>query len=84
MVEVVVRAQFSYELGDSGERWPVAKGDTGVLRWKSHARHSRYLEPLVVWDNDPFRRERRAILSSLTTVGLQASGLRVMVTFPTV
>jgi hypothetical protein len=81
MVEVVVKARFSYELMDAGERWSVATGDVGALRWKPHKRHPRFLEPLVVWDNDPSLRARKTILSSLTVVGLQTEKTRALVSF---
>jgi hypothetical protein len=81
MIEVVVEAQFGYELVDAGGRWSVAKGDVGVLRWKPHQRHPRFLEPLVIWDNDPSRRERKSILSALAVVGLQSKKTRALVSF---
>ena len=81
MVEVVVKPRFDYELVDAGKRWSVAKGDIGVLYWKPHQRHPRYLEPLVVWDKDPSGQARKSILSSLAVVGLQTKNARVLVSF---
>lgn len=81
MVALVVKARFGYEFIEAGERWSVAKGDTGVLCWKSHQRHPRYLEPLVVWDNDPSHKARKSILSSLAVIGLQSENTRVLVIF---
>jgi hypothetical protein len=80
MVDVVVKALFDYEFADVGDRWPVAKGDIGILRWRPHQRHPRFLEPLVVWDTDPKRRARKSILSSLAVVGLQTRNARVILT----
>jgi hypothetical protein len=77
MNAVLVRARFGYEMRDAGQRWRVEKGDLGVLQWRPHRRHRRFLEPMVVWDNDPDHVPRQAILSSLRVVGLQTKDTRV-------
>lgn len=80
MSAVVVRARFDSWTLDSVDAWPVKKGDLGVLRWKRHRRHARFLEACVVWDSDPTRRLRRVILSMLEVTGLQTSTCRVLLT----
>jgi len=78
MNAVVVRARFdSRTLGRDPEY--VSKGDLGVLEWKSHRRHPRFLEPCVIWDKDPHRKPRRVILSSIAVVGLETRTVRVLV-----
>lgn len=78
MNAVVVRARFdSRTLGPDPAY--VSKGDLGMLRWKPHRRHPRFLEPCVIWDNDPHRKPRRVIVSSVAVAGLETRGVRVMV-----
>lgn len=79
MIHIVVKARFSYLAMDGRERWPVKKGDFGIIRPESHRRYARFVEPTVIWDADPSRKARRPILSSLAVVGLQARGVRLMV-----
>lgn len=78
MAAVVVRARFDSQTSDHSGRWNVKKGDFGVLKWKAHGRHPRFFEPVVLWDRDPQRQVRRVIVSSLTVVGLQTRGARVL------
>lgn len=78
-MQVVVVARFGYESRNGKERWTVTKDDVGVLRWKRHRRYARLLEPVVVWDNDPDRKARRSIFSSLEIIGMQAGGTRLTV-----
>lgn len=59
MSAVVVRARFDSATLDVLDLWRFKKGDLGVLKWKSHRRHPRFLEPRVIWDNDPQRKARR-------------------------
>ena len=78
MSAVVIRARFDSETLDASDPWLFRKGDLGVLQWKRHRRHPRFLEPCVIWDNDPKHAVRRVILSSITIVGLQTTTARVM------
>jgi hypothetical protein len=74
---VVVMARFNYQT--SGKKaMQVKKGDLGLLQWRPHRRHPRYLEPVVVWDKDGQRKCRKIIWSSLSIVGLQTAGTRIM------
>jgi hypothetical protein len=78
MNAVVVKARFdSRTLGPDPEH--VSKGDLGVLGWKPHRRHPRFLEACVIWDRDPHRKPRRVILSSIEVVGLETQTVRVLV-----
>ena len=78
MNAVVVRARFdSRTLGRDSEY--VSKGELGVLKWKPHRRHPRFLEPSVIWDKDPHRQPRRVILSSIAVVGLETPTVRFLV-----
>lgn len=83
MSAVVVQARYDSETLDRVDSWQVRKGDFGVLRWKPHRRHPRFLEPYVVWDSDPKRKLRKIILSSITIVGLQTPTARFLL-FPSV
>lgn len=75
---VVVKARFDSETLDTVDAWRYSKGELGILHWKPHKRHPRFLEPCVIWDGDPKRRMRRVILSSITVVGLQTPTDRVL------
>ncbi len=78
MNAVVVRARFdSRTLGRDAVSFE--KGDLGVLSCKPHRRHPRFLEPCVVWDNDPQHRPRRVILFSIAVVGIQTRTERILV-----
>ncbi len=75
---VIVKARFDSETLDTVDAWRFRKGDVGVLNWKRHRRHPRFLEPCVVWDKDPTQRSRRIILSSIAVVGLQTPTSRIV------
>ncbi len=77
MIDMVVRAQFGFSMQNGRHPWQVTKGDTGILRWKRHPRYARFVELLVVWDNDPARKARRPVLSSLEVIGMQFDRNRV-------
>ena len=79
MVNVVVRARFGYAMPNNRNSWQVTKGDTGVLRWERHPRYARFVELLVVWDDDPVQKPRRIILSSLEVIGIQINRYRIAV-----
>jgi len=78
MNAVVVRARFDNKTLEDGASWQVRKEDLGLLKWKPHRGHPRFLEPRVVWDDDPKRKARRVILSSITVVGLETGRTRVL------
>jgi hypothetical protein len=79
MNAVIVRARFDSQTLEPTDPQFVAKGDLGLLKWKRHRRHPRFLEPCVVWDKDPHRKVRRVILSSIAVVGLETGAARVLV-----
>jgi hypothetical protein len=81
MVDIVIKAQFGYGPIDVSDPWLVTAGDVGLLRWRTHRRHPRFLEPVVVWDKDPSRRARKCIVSSLTVAGFQSKHTRLLVSF---
>lgn len=78
---VIVRARRESETLDGVDIWRFRKGDLGILHWKRHRRHPRFLEPCVVWDRDPKRKVRRVIASSIAIVGLQTQATRILL-FP--
>jgi len=78
MNAVVVRARFDNKALEEGVPWQARKDDLGLLKWKPHRRHQRFLEPRVVWDDDPKRKARRVILSSIAVAGLESGGTRVL------
>ncbi len=80
-IDVVVEARFDSKTMDPGDAWQVKKGDFGILKWKAHRGHPRFLEPCVIWDGDPLCKWRKVIQSSVTIVGLQTSTARVLL-FP--
>jgi hypothetical protein len=75
---VVVKARFDSETLDTVGPWRFRKGDCGVLHWKPHKTHPRFLEPRVIWDGDPTCKMRRLIIYSITVVGLQTLTTRVL------
>jgi hypothetical protein len=75
---VVVKARFDSETLDTPGGWRYSEGDLGVLHWKPHKRHLRFLEPCVIWDADPKHKMRRVMLSSITVVGLQTPTDRLL------
>jgi len=79
MVEMVVRAQFGFSMPKGRYPWQVTKGDTGIVRWSRHPRYARFVELFVVWDNDPARKARRTVFSSLELIGIQIDRHRIMV-----
>ena len=78
MSAVVVRARFDTETLDDTAPWKVRTGDLGLLKWKPHKKHPRFLEPRVVWDGDPKHKARRVIVSSIAVVGLETATTRVL------
>jgi hypothetical protein len=79
MNAVVVRAQYDSQTLEHDDPQRVSRGDLGVLKWKPHRRHPRFLEPCVVWDKDPHRKSRRVIRASFAVVGLETGSVRVMI-----
>lgn len=79
MVEMVVCARFGFAMPNGRYPWQVVRGDTGILQFKRHKRYARFVELLVIWDNDPGRKARRAILSSLEVIGVQTGRNRVTI-----
>jgi hypothetical protein len=79
MSAVVVRARFTTKSLEIDAPWQIRKGDLGVLKWKSHQKHPRFLEPHVIWDRDPARQSRRVILSSITITGIENRAVRVLI-----
>lgn len=75
MAAAVVRSRFGFVA--QGLR--INAGDEGVLSWREHRRHPRYMEPLVVWDTDRRHRPRKAIWSALVVVGIQSGRIRTTV-----
>jgi hypothetical protein len=77
-VDVVVQARFDSETLDTVDPWHFNQGELGVLHWKSHKRHPRFLEPCVIWDRDQRRKVRKVILASITIVGIQTPNARLL------
>jgi hypothetical protein len=88
MITIVVMARADHPgyvvrhplKGASG--FQVKKGDLGLLQWKTHGRHPKFMEPLVIWDKDRQRRARRMVWSFLTVVGLQTADTRILLAKP--
>jgi hypothetical protein len=78
MGAVVVRARFDSETMETGVPWQFKKGDLGVLTWKRHGSHPRFLEPRVIWDDDPKEKSRRVILASIAIVGIETLTARIL------
>jgi hypothetical protein len=77
-VVVIVQALFDSETLGSRDVWRFKAGDIGMLRWRQHRKHPRFLEPCVIWDGDPKHKVRSVILAAITVVGLQSSDVRVL------
>lgn len=76
MNAVVVKARFNSQTFDG---WKIKKGDLGVLQWTPHKRHPRFAEPRVIWDQDPNRKARRTIVSSIEVAGIQSLRVRILI-----
>jgi hypothetical protein len=79
MADVVVRALFGFSLLDTGKKWLVEKGDTGVLHWSRRPRYGKVFELLIVWDRDPARKPRRLVHAGVEIIGLQIDSHRIIV-----
>jgi hypothetical protein len=79
MNALLVRARFDMSSAHEKTPWKVRKNDLGVLKWKRHQKHIRFLEPRVVWDDDPQHLSRRVILSAIAVAGIDTGTTRILV-----
>lgn len=55
------------------------ENEIGVVEWRWHPTDTTFLEPVVCWDSDPTRKERRFLFNDVLILGVQNGNLRVTV-----
>jgi hypothetical protein len=74
MNKLVVKAvRYGTTIADSAvpNTYEYKKGEMGVVEWKWHPTDETFLEPVVLWDNDSTRIQRRFLFNDVLIVGLQ-------------